>query len=100
MNIGSRHFHVRQNKKITTAMDRVVYLFSAFGVVVIIPQLLQIWIHKNVEGVSLATWMGFTFGTVFWLVYGIIHREKPIIVANLAAFIANSLIIIGLLFNQ
>ncbi len=100
MNIGVHHHLEHKNKKLVSFIDRCIYALGGFGVVVVIPQLVQIWIHHNVQGVSLVTWLGFAVGTLFWLAYGILHQERPIITANLAALIANLLIVVGLLINQ
>lgn len=94
------HYHRKSRKKITTVMDKVVYFFSACGILILVPQLVQIWVHHNTSGVSLVTWSGFTMGTLFWLLYGIIHGERPLIAANLAAFIVNVSIVVGIMVNQ
>lgn len=37
---------------------------------------------QDISGVCLVAWTGFLTGSFFWLFYGIIHREKPIVVIN------------------
>lgn len=108
MNIGLHHFHYRikhaeklvegENEKFKKIIDRLVYCFSGLAVIVLLPQALEIWIGKNASGVSLMTWVGILLGTLFWLAYGIIHKEKPIILANSAIAFMDLLIVLGILF--
>jgi uncharacterized protein with PQ loop repeat len=66
------------------------------GVAAIIPQIVKIWIQRETEGVAITTWVGFLISTIFWLAYGIIHKQKPIILTNTIALLAHSSIILGL----
>lgn len=119
MNIGLHHFlhqhkdlsenilvkeeevivkEVRQSKEFCSFIDRGVYAVGILGVLVIIPQILKIWVDRDINGVSVITWIGFSIGALFWLFYGIIHKVKPIILTNFAVLIADLLVISGLLF--
>lgn len=46
------------------------------------PQLVRIWRLKHAEGISVVTFSMFAVGILFWLVYGILQRAWPIIIAN------------------
>jgi len=81
-------------------MDKLVYIAALFGIVAIIPQLAKIWIDRSVAGVSIITWVGFLFGSLFWMIYGIIHREKPIIVTNGLYVVIQFLIVLGLFLQH
>jgi uncharacterized protein with PQ loop repeat len=52
---------------------------------------------KNASGVSPLTWGSFAFFNVFWLLYGLVHKEKPIIVAYSLWLFVNSIVTIGAL---
>lgn len=80
-------------------IDSLVYFSTAFGVAFNIPQFMEVWVNKRVEGVSLVTWAGFCVGSFFWLCYGIIHKEKPIIIANSLFFSIQFLIVTGLVLQ-
>lgn len=47
-----------------------------------IPQVLQIIKTQNTKGISLVMYIIFTIGILFWLTYGILLGDIPIIVAN------------------
>jgi len=52
----------------------VVYPLSA------IPQILEIWINKNVEGVSLLTWSLFLMLTIPLIIYSIVKKDRKLTV--------------------
>jgi uncharacterized protein with PQ loop repeat len=76
-------------------MDKAIYLVAISGPLVTIPQILKIWIEQNPTGVSIISWTGYLIGAFFWITYGFMHNEKPIIVANLLWIVLTSLIITG-----
>lgn len=47
-----------------------------------IPQVWLTWRSRDVAGISLAMYSAFTLGVALWLVYGILLREWPLILAN------------------
>ena len=107
MHIAYHHIVKRnlQKKKAPTSssklnleniMDSLVYISALFGAFMNIPQLTTIWIDKHVSGVSVITWIGFLLGSSFWLCYGIIHKEKPIILTNGLYVIIQFFIVFGL----
>jgi MtN3 and saliva related transmembrane protein len=93
-NFGLRHFSKRKKRSF---IDKLIYVFAIGGPLMNIPQLLKIWTEKNSSGVSVISWIGFSLTALIWLVYGIIHKEKPIIVANILYFVLQVGVIIGAL---
>jgi len=47
-----------------------------------IPQVYKTWKTKDVSGLSLPMFSMFTLGIIFWLVYGLLTNNLPIILAN------------------
>jgi len=82
------------NKKVAW-FDRLIILVGVFNAVATIPQVLQIWIGQDATGVSLTSWSYYTFGSMMFLIYGIIHKEIPIIVNYSAALMLYALIVLG-----
>lgn len=78
-------------------MDRAIYLIGIIGPVMTIPQVAEIWINKNASGVSAITWSSYVFVNIFWIIYGVMHKEKPIIITYLAWLFMNSLVATGAL---
>lgn len=77
--------------------DRIIILVGVFNAVATIPQVLQIWIGQDATGVSLVSWLYYTFGSTMFLIYGIIHKELPIIVNYSIAIVLYALVVIGTL---
>ncbi len=59
-----------------------------------IPQVIKIYKMKDARELSFATFFIFSLGVFLWLIYGIIIREWPVILANGITFLLICLIII------
>ena len=47
-----------------------------------LPQAVETIRKKNTSGISLGMYSIFSFGTLLWLIYGIMDNDLPIIIAN------------------
>jgi len=105
---GLFHFHRRKRinerndpyphpDKLKRFVDRAIYVVALLGPVMTIPQILKIWVSQNATGVSLLSWLAYLFIAFFWVFYGILHREWPIIFANILWAIAQVFVVIGIL---
>ena len=70
---------------------------AIIGPLATLPQIFQIFIEKNVSGVSLVSWSMFMLIAIPWLIYGVVHKEKPIIIAYTINFIVNAFVVTGIL---
>ncbi len=104
---GLHHYHLRKRihekhekyphpNKWKRLMDDSVYLVAIFGPLMTLPQILNIWIDKNASGVSIVTWGGYLLGALFWLAYGIMHKEKPIIFTYTVWIVLYSIVVLGI----
>ena len=59
-----------------------------------IPQVVKVFKTKNTRDLSLFTFITFLFGISLWMVYGIMLKEIPIVLANLTTSVLVILIII------
>lgn len=96
-----KRIHLKEEKyphsnKWIRFFDVVIYVVAVLGPLITLPQVLKIWEEQNASGVSLFSWVGYTCAASLWLVYGIIHKEKPIIFANLIGIIMNISVISGI----
>ncbi|MBW2978357.1 hypothetical protein KY331_05930 [Candidatus Woesearchaeota archaeon] len=103
---GLHHFHVRKRihkkhekyphpDKFKRFMDKAIYAGGVIGPIMTIPQLTKIWIDKNASGVSAISWFTYLITAVFWVIYGIQHKEKPIIYTYGVWIILDAFIVIG-----
>jgi|SRR3989338_4866056 len=104
MTKGLYHVHRRQRTakyphphKWVNLLDRIVMGVAIAGPLFVLPQLIEIYVNKSAQDVSLLTWFFFTFFAIPWLIYGIVHKEKPIIVGYALWILFDSLIVIGIL---
>ena len=86
---------ITNHPKFTTFIDKFVYVLAFAGPLMTIPQILEIWVHHNGEGVSALTWSAYFIFNIFWLTYGILHKEAPIILAYILWMFVNGSVAIG-----
>lgn len=105
---GYHHFHRRKRihlkhekyphpNKWKRLIDKVIYVVGIGAPLMTIPQLTKIWIEKNASGVSVISWASYLIAAIVWLIYGIAHKEKPIILAYSLWIIFEILIVVGTL---
>lgn len=64
---------------------------------VTIPQLFAVWTASSLEGVSLVTWVFYTLQGIVFTIFGIKHKEKPLIYTYIPMTIIELGIVIALL---
>ncbi|MBT4446311.1 hypothetical protein HOA92_06525 [archaeon] len=108
MTKGNIHHHLRKrilkNKetfphknKYKRFLDHIIYAIGVAGPIFTLPQLYKVWIEQNVAGVSLLSWGGFLIIAIVWLLYGIAHKEWPIIVTYSAWIAVEFPLVVGIL---
>ena len=108
---GLHHFHRRKRihkkhepyphpDKWKNFMDKAIYLVGIFGPIMTIPQVMKIWFERDISGVSAVSWASYLFIAIFWLTYGIMHKEKPIIIVYTGWIVMELLIVIGILVHR
>ena len=83
--------------KFKRVVDKLIYVMGVVVPIFTIPQAAQIWLNKTAEGVSSITWITYLINTIIWMVYGIIHKEKPVIFTFSFMTIINIVIVIGII---
>ena len=78
-------------------LDRLILSLAILGPMANIPQIWKIFAEKNTAGLSLTTWSIFVVITIPWIIYGIVHKEKPIIVANILWFTTQLIVTAGII---
>ena len=62
-----------------------------------IPQVLKVWKSKNVNGISLCMFIIFTTGVSCWLIYGMLLKNIPLIIANTLTLVLAIIVLIGII---
>jgi MtN3 and saliva related transmembrane protein len=67
----------------TLATEVVGYCAAILTTVAFVPQVLQALRTKDLSSVSLAMYITFCIGIALWLVYGLMLKAWPVVIANL-----------------
>ncbi len=86
-------------ERLTKAVDGLAYVVGVGGNIAVIPQIIKAW-ASDAPGLAVLTWVLFSGIGCLWLVYGILHNQKPLIVAQITSITCNLLVVGGWLFNN
>jgi MtN3 and saliva related transmembrane protein len=86
-------------EKAIKAIDTVAYIIGPLGNIAVIPQIIKAW-ESDAPGLAVTTWVLFMFVGLIWLVYAILHKQKPLIVAQAVGISCNFLVVSGWIFNN
>ena len=78
-------------------LDRFLIVVAIFGPLIALPQIFRIFAFKSAAGVSGLSWGLYALFNIPWFIYGIVHKDKPIVISYLLSFIANLTVLIGTL---
>lgn len=96
-----RTFYKAKTHKKKYVLFNKLILLLAFGTPLLtLPQLLTVWKHRQVEGLSLTTWAGYAVMSLLWLIYGAMHNEKPIVITNALLLLIDAGIAVGILIYR
>ncbi|HSB47592.1 MAG TPA: PQ-loop domain-containing transporter [Candidatus Bilamarchaeum sp.] len=105
---GIHHLHKRKRihelnqpyphpDKWMNRLDSLVFIVAFFSVLMTVPQAFQIWTTHSAAGVSLASWGAYSLSSMFWVIYGIAHREKMIVAVYALFALLNLSVVAGIL---
>jgi uncharacterized protein with PQ loop repeat len=63
--------------------ESFAYLGAAFGVIMVVPQIVRIVRHPTLTGVSPVSWAFTAYGCLTWMTFGIRHNATPQIPGNI-----------------
>jgi len=78
-------------------LDKLTFIVGIIGPFTVLPQIYSIFSTKSAAGVSLTTWVLIFIVTFPWILYGIAHKERSIIVSFILWEIVNFGVILGVL---
>ncbi len=95
------HHHKNRRKKSKSKLvyyvDKLVYVGGIMGWIMTMPQVLKIWLNKDASGVSFLSWLSYSILGALWIFYGILHKDRRIIIVYSGFVILNTLVVIGTL---
>jgi MtN3 and saliva related transmembrane protein len=81
-------------------LDKMTFIVGVIGPFTVLPQIYTIFSTHSANGVSLATWALIFIVTFPWILYGIAHKEKSIIVSFILWEAVNLAVVIGVLLYR
>ena len=76
-------------------IEAIGLVAGALGIVAWIPQIRDVWVHEQHEGISLTTFSVVTLALALWLIYGILVESLAMIVANVFTLVVILAVLIG-----
>ncbi len=71
-------------------MEYVIYLGFLAGIlttIAFLPQVIKSWKTRKTEDISIVMFLILCLGIFLWIIYGLLIKDFPIILANLITFI-------------
>lgn len=91
--------HNLHSNKTMHIIDKLAYVVGVGGNIAVIPQIIKAW-ESDAPGLAVMTWILFIGIGFIWLAYAILHKQKPLIVAQIVGISCNMLVVGGWLFNN
>ena len=76
-------------------IESIGLVAGALGIVALIPQIRDVWVHERHEGISLTTFSVVIVALSLWLIYGILVESVAMIVANVFTLIVITAVLVG-----
>ena len=78
-------------------IDSAVYVIGVAAPIMTLPQVYKIYAFKDAAAISLLTFSANMIFNIFWLFYGFLHKEKPLMIMYAGWFAVNTTIVLGVL---
>ena len=78
---------------VTIGVELIGFAAAFLTTIAFIPQVIQVWKSKSVEGLSLTTYIIFIIGVFLWFLYGLRIGSLSMIIANFITVLLASVII-------
>lgn len=95
--IHEKHEPFPHPEKWKAFLDKLILVVAVAAPILTLPQVYKIWVEQTVIGVSLTTWASYFVFTIIWLMYGFVHKDKPILVSGILNFFVQLAIVIGII---
>src|SRR5580693_9302406 len=102
--LGMRHKYERTQRSqkqrkssYIVFLDKLTFVVGVIGPFTVLPQIYSIFSTKSAAGVSLTTWALIFIVTFPWILYGVAHKDKSIIVSFSLWEVVNLTVVVGVL---
>ena len=84
-------------KQPNKVIKRLVLAVAVIEPAMTLPQIYEIWVNHEAEGVSSTTWGLYISAAVVWLLYGIQLRDRPLIISSALWIVTEAAVVVGTL---
>lgn len=105
--LGQRHQHeqtaehrMHRRTPYIVLLNKTTFIAGIVGPLTVLPQIYSIFTSHSAQGVSLATWALIFVVTFPWILYGIAHRDKSIIISFTLWEVVNLAVVAGVLLYR
>lgn len=88
-----------ESKRIRQILDFMIYSVGLLGTVLALPQAYIVWISGGQSTLSLYSWIALAAFTPFWIVYGLLNRQRTLSLTYLVWLVGDLLVIGGILWG-
>ena len=78
-------------------LDRFLVILAIVIPLSTLPQIIRVYSLQSAGDLSLFTWVFWMLGNFPWILYGFVHKDKPIIISFTLWFLVNLSMVIGIL---
>ena len=93
----AKEFRKKRQSPYLVFLDKLTFVVGVIGPFTVLPQSISIFQHHSAPGVSLATWVLIFVVTFPWILYGMAHKDKSIIVSFILWEVMNLSVVVGVL---
>ncbi|KKQ94808.1 MAG: MtN3 and saliva related transmembrane protein [candidate division CPR2 bacterium GW2011_GWC1_39_9] len=79
---NEENFNKLHSKKSVQIIDKLAMIVGVLAPLTALPQIYQLIITKDATGVSILAWVLYIITASFWIIYGVAHKERAIIINN------------------
>ena len=79
-------------------VDRLTYLAAIVEPLFSLPQAIELYRNKSAGSVSILAWLGFECMTLIWIWYGIVHKDKMILIYQTLFFVIDGSVLAGAIY--
>ena len=83
--------------RLKRTFDYLMYGVGILAPLALLPQIIEIYSTKSSQGVSFSTWFLLMCINILWALYGAVHKDKHILLANALFLCFHLVIVAGLL---
>jgi uncharacterized protein with PQ loop repeat len=69
-------------RSLVSGIDALAYIVSVLSLLFTADQIRIIWVEHDARGVSFLAWLFYAISAFVWLVYGLVHKDKVLIITN------------------